>query len=177
MTEFSVTVRERIARVLGKPEIVCGNSDYVFTFLFDGEWMTYDLKTARFVWRDAADGKIYYADVLFSGDRVQMPAIYNTDEVLVGVYAGDIRTTTPVRIPCCGCITDNAPQHGDPSEELWLQILAALEKIAQGISKPHITLLLTSFADAAPQFGAPECIDAPTPFEEERRLHGNLYLY
>lgn len=52
MPDINITVRDKIAKAEGSPEIVCGNSDYAVVFDLDFEWDTYDLKTMRVVWID-----------------------------------------------------------------------------------------------------------------------------
>lgn len=74
--------------------IVCGNSDYQIQFTFDSEWDSYTQKTARFIWRGQ------YIDVDFTGNTVTVPIVSNTDKVEVGVYAGDLHTTTSASISC-----------------------------------------------------------------------------
>ena len=74
--------------------IVCGNSDYQIKFTFDSEWDAYTTKTARFIWNGE------FTDVDFSGDTCDVPIIHNTSEVKVGVYAGELHTTTSAVIGC-----------------------------------------------------------------------------
>ena len=132
MPEIGVKVREKIAQPVGAPEIVCGNSDYVIELDTDNEWTGYESKTARFVWCDLRTGKIMHSDVLFTGNKVNVPALYDTAAVAVGLYAGDIHTTTPARIPCARCITDGTPQHEDPPPDVYDQLLAYLEELSKG---------------------------------------------
>lgn len=75
-------------------EIICGNSDYVIEFTFDGEWDAYASKTARFIWNGQ------YKDVEFTGSTCAVPLLKNTDTLRVGVYAGDLKTTTSAVIGC-----------------------------------------------------------------------------
>ena len=75
-------------------EIVCGNSDYVIEFAFDAEWAALEEKTARFVWNG------HYENVDFTGNTCPVPIITNTTEVKVGVYAGELSTTTSAVIGC-----------------------------------------------------------------------------
>ena len=75
-------------------EIVCGNSDYVIEFAFDTEWASHEEKIARFIWND------HYINVEFTGTICPVPVITNATEVKVGVYAGDLSTTTPAVIGC-----------------------------------------------------------------------------
>lgn len=74
--------------------IICGNSDYQVKFTFDEEWGAHTKKVARFIWGGQ------YFDVEFSGDTCDVPIIQDTEEVEVGVYAGDLKTTTGASIGC-----------------------------------------------------------------------------
>ena len=75
-------------------EIICGNSDYTIRFTFDDEWAAYATKTARFIWNGQ------YKDVEFTGSTCEVPLLKNTDTLRVGVYAGDLKTTTSAVIGC-----------------------------------------------------------------------------
>lgn len=75
-------------------DIVCGNSNYQIQFAFDSEWDAHDTKTARFIWNGD------YTDVEFAGDTCDVPVINNATQVSVGVYAGELATTTPAEIGC-----------------------------------------------------------------------------
>ena len=100
------------------------------------EWAAYTAKTARFAYY--IDGLFRYQDVLFEGNTVNVPALHNIDEVAVGVYAGDISTTSPARIPCMRSITDGAAVHDPPAPDVYNQLmeyLAALQGGGSGISE------------------------------------------
>ena len=91
-----IAVVDKIAKYLQRDgAIVCGNTDYQITFTFDQEWESYATKTARFIW----NGK-YRDQPVKSDNTCDVPKITNATEVIVGVYAGDISTTTPASIPC-----------------------------------------------------------------------------
>ena len=95
MKNLNISVTNKIAKYLQRDGvIVCGNSDYQITFTFDAEWDAYPTKTARFIW----NGK--YWDQPFTGNVCPVPIITGATEVTVGVYAGDLCTTTPASIPC-----------------------------------------------------------------------------
>lgn len=95
MRTLHISVNNKVATYLQRDgSIVCGNSDYSVKFTFDSEWAGVGTKTARFVW----NGK--YKDVEFVGDECDVPIITNADKVNVGVYAGELKTTTPATIPC-----------------------------------------------------------------------------
>lgn len=130
MPELTVTVREKHAKAEGTPVIVCGNSDYTVRFSFDSAWDAYPTKTARFVFHRG--GVLRYADVLFAGDSVSVPVIRDADEVEIGVYAGDLHTTTPARVPCARCITDGAPVHDPPAPDVYDQLMEYLAGLQGG---------------------------------------------
>ena len=121
MPEITITVTEKIAAAQGSPMIVCGNSDYAVKFIFDSEWDRYAQKTAHI--RYFRNGRYQYDEVLFEGDTV---------EAEIGVFAGDIHTTTPARSPCARCITDGAPVHADPQPDVYNQLLEYLAAIQNG---------------------------------------------
>ncbi len=92
MKEIKINVADKVASAVGSPVIVCGNSNYKITFIFDSEWGAYQEKTARFTFK--RDGIDKYIDVLFSGTSCTAPILTNIERVSIGVYAGDLRTTT-----------------------------------------------------------------------------------
>lgn len=95
MTNIDIAVNNKTATVTTpNARIVCGNSDYTITFSFSAEWDKYEQKTARFIYA----GK--HEDKHFTGNVCECPIISNAREVKIGVYAGDISTTTPARIDC-----------------------------------------------------------------------------
>ncbi len=95
MRDLHVIVSNKIATYLGRDgSIVCGNSDYQIVFTFDSEWDGHTEKVARFIWNSK------YHDVPFTGNTVTVPVLTNTTQVIVGVYAGDLHTTTPALIAC-----------------------------------------------------------------------------
>ena len=114
--------------------IVCGNSDYTITFVFDSEWAGLQYKTARFVY--AEGDKIRHQDVGFSGNTVEVPVFRNITEVFVGVFSGEICTTTPARIVCkksilCGDTSIPEP----PSPDVYAQIVELINTKISGVSE------------------------------------------
>lgn len=93
-----IDVKGKVAVVRGTACIVCGNSDYLMRFSFDEAWDAHNEKTARFVYRKL-DG-VHHFDKPFTGTDLFVPKLSGVDSVLVGVYAGDLVTTTPATIPC-----------------------------------------------------------------------------
>lgn len=124
---ISINVKNKIATVVGSPVIVCGNSDYRLALTFDAEWADQPVKTARFIY--VKDGEVKSADVVFNGNEATVPVLTGTREVFVGIYAGNLRTTTPARIPCQQSIRcmDGAPE--DPTPSQYDQIIALLNNV------------------------------------------------
>lgn len=124
MPTIPITIHNKIASPADGSSIVCGNSDYALTFTFDSEWDDYPVKTMHAAW--IQNGEKMHCDIEFEGTTCYLPPIYNAISVLVGVYAGDIRTSTPAYILCLPCITDNAVLHPDPSPDIYDQLLEYL---------------------------------------------------
>ena len=95
MNTLHVMVSNKIATYQKRDGfIVCGNSDYQIQFFFDEEWDAHPNKTARFI----RNGE--FTDVKFTGDTCPVPIIQNAYALKVGVYAGELCTTTPAVIEC-----------------------------------------------------------------------------
>lgn len=125
MHYINITVREKSARADDRARIVCGNSDYAVRFDFDEEWEAYDLKTTRFITEGG-----FFTDVQFTGSDCAVPVLTSTRTLLVGVFAGDVRTTTPAYIPAIPCITDTGGIPAAPPPDVYAQLMnrfAALE--------------------------------------------------
>lgn len=134
MENIKILVRDKRAIVEGSPVIICGNSDYVVAFDFDDEWSATGPKTARFVY--VKEGEVQHEDVVFSdATAVPVPVLSDVSFVKVGVFEGDLCTTTPARIPCEASILCGSGELQEPSEEVYNQIMALLtELVEQGAS-------------------------------------------
>ena len=125
---INVNVADKVASVIGAPTIVCGNSNYTITFMLDAEWETSNAKTARFVFR--RDGEVKHIDVAFSGRVVGVPELANIDEVYVGLYAGELYTSTPARIICKKSIKCGTQQKQEaPAPDVYQQILQTINNL------------------------------------------------
>ncbi len=124
MNYINITVRGKIARAEGRARVVCGNSDYAVRFDFDAEWSEYTVKTARFVSEDGS-----YTDVQFEGDTCAVPILRNTRTLLVGVFAGNLRTTTAALIHAVPCITDPDGTPADPTPDVYAQLMERFDKM------------------------------------------------
>ncbi len=128
--DIAITVADKIAVAEGAPQIVCGNSDYLVHFTFDSEWDDYEERTVRYAF--FRDGELRHIDILFHGNQVIVPILHGIYEVAVGVYAGNLHTTTPARIPCVPSILDGDPIHEDPPDDVYNQLLEYLARIQRG---------------------------------------------
>lgn len=112
MPNINITVREKIAHTISDTCIVCGNSDYVAIFDFDAEWDAYETKTARFIWGGT------FTDVPFTGNECPVPVIPDAVSVLVGVYAGELHTTTAAAIGVRRSILGGSETEAEVSHEI-----------------------------------------------------------
>lgn len=103
-----------------KERIVCGNSDFVIQFLFDDEWSAYETKTARFIYAGEMQ------DVVFTGDTCPVPVISKAAVCDVGVFAGNLHTTTPALIACDKSILCDDGVPADPAPDVYAQIMELL---------------------------------------------------
>jgi hypothetical protein len=115
---ITITITKKIATCLTELPIVCGNSDYECEFLFDGEWDKHSVKTARFRF----DGK--YTDVVFEGTVCNMPIISNAKIVWVGVFAGELSTSSPAMVHCKPSILDGGDVPAPPREDVYSQMIS-----------------------------------------------------
>ncbi|MBR3448849.1 MAG: hypothetical protein IKH27_13710 [Oscillospiraceae bacterium] len=132
MREIRIAVRNKCLKAEGKPEIVCGNSDYLLYFEPDEEWAPYQAKTARFFWYDNRERAFLHTDILFEHNAVQVPVLRNTNEVAVGIFAGDLLASAPLRIPCLPAVTDGSDIIAPLPPDLYTQLVEYLRDLAEG---------------------------------------------
>lgn len=130
---INVTIKNKIAVAEADARIVCGNSDYEIVFDFDEEWASKEKKTARFKWNK--NGKSKHKDVDFTGDTVPVPILTGIFNVYVGVYAGDLCTTTPAKIRCKHSILCGDSAVEDVSPDVWVQLQEENEQQAEQIEQ------------------------------------------
>lgn len=114
---IEITIRNKVARIASSPIIVGKNKDYIVRFDFDEDWYKYDTKTARF----SQDSE--YQDIIFAGNECSMPALDGGKVVEVGVYAGDISTTTPAYLKVHKSIIDDDGVPADPKPDVYAQLM------------------------------------------------------
>lgn len=125
---INVSVRNKIAVAPKDALYICGNSDFIIAFDFDDEWNEYNSKTARFVLEDGT-----YHDVVFQGKECSMPIISNTYNIKIGVFAGNLRTTTPAIISAKKSILCGNGSPAAPSEDVYAQIMDILNDLNSDI--------------------------------------------
>lgn len=120
---INITVRDKIAVNPAQGRYVCGNSDFVVHFDFDAEWDAYETKTARFVKEDGT-----YKEQVFTGTECPVPVISDTYKLQVGVFAGNLSTTTAAYVPCKKSVLCGGGVPADPEPDVYNQVMAALNE-------------------------------------------------
>ena len=131
MKTLQVNVANKVATYMKRSGcIVCGNSNYRIQFTFDAEWADYPNKTARFIWNGQ------YFDQEFEGDTCPVPMIQRATLVSVGVYAGDLRTTTPASIECLPSILcAGGSPHPETGQHYSNEAKAAAEEAKKSVQE------------------------------------------
>lgn len=124
MPIINVTIRDKVA--ISEAHLVCGNKDYVAVFDFDEEWDAYETKTARFVWNSQ------YEDKIFTGVECPVPVVSDAHVLAIGVYAGDLRTTTPAKVWCERSILCGGGVPADPAPDVYTQLMEKLNGMNGG---------------------------------------------
>lgn len=118
-----IAVNDKIASLCGGRRcIVCDNSDYIVSFEFDSTWDKYETKTARFVYGGG------HTDVVFNGNRCEVPVISNPGTVTIGVFSGNLSTSTGVKLTAIRSIRSSGGAPIPPTSAIYDQIM---DKIAE----------------------------------------------
>lgn len=124
MPEIKINIKNKIAySANARACIVRDNSDYVIKFDFDAEWGAFDAKTARFAYSGS------YVDVPFTGDSVTTPVISTGRVVEIGVYAGNLSTTTPASVPLLPSIRSKGGAPIEPEGSVYDKIMALIDTL------------------------------------------------
>lgn len=126
MPIINITVKGKVASSDTKV-IVNGNSDYVVNWVLDGEWADYDTKTMRV---RHYDGTVI--DCIFTGCSCNLPIITETCMIEIGLFAGNLITSTPAVINCIRCIRDDEGPVQDPTPSIYDQLLTKLNELDGG---------------------------------------------
>lgn len=126
MKRIEISVQNRVAWQTDTNDYICGNGDFVIGFVFDSEWSEYETKTARFIYNGE------HTDIMFTGNECKVPVILNAKRMEVGVYAGDLYTTTPAFINCRKSILCDSGAPADPTPDVYTQIMELLKNVKPG---------------------------------------------
>lgn len=118
MNNIIINVSDKIAAAAEEYILVCGNI-YNITFNFDSEWNEHEIKTVRFTY--SQDGVKKVIDKAITGNTCETPIFSNINSVAVGVFAGNLTTTTPCILKLeksilCGGGIPEAPEENIYSE-------------------------------------------------------------
>ena len=141
---INVEIKNKKAVRTNETAYVCDNSDFTVVFSFDEEWNDFDVKTARFVYGDK------YQDVVFTGTECQMPKISNTKLISVGVFAGDLHTTTPAFIVANKSILSGAGVPEAPSPDVYAQIIKLIEEMGGAVDEEAIRQIVDEYMENNP---------------------------
>ena len=153
---IEITIHNKVARIASSPIIVGKNKDYIVRFDFDEDWNKYDTKTARF----SQDGE--YQDIIFAGNECSMPALDGGKVVEVGVYAGDISTTTPAYLKVQKSIIDDDGVPAEPQPDVYAQLMERLNELEAPAAVLYTEQNLTDEqkAQARDNMGVPEQVQS-----------------
>lgn len=126
MPTINIKVKDKIAKQVGNERYICGNSDFTVEFEFDSEWDAYPTKTARFRY----DG--VYQEKVFTGNSCPVPVIFNAGAIAIGVYAGDLRTTTAAIVEARHSILDGDHVQYVPPD-LYEELTGQLEELRKQV--------------------------------------------
>lgn len=149
MPTIKIQVKNKIA-ISPAERIVCGNSDYQIEFQFDDEWAAHSVKTARFVFNGQ------HEDVPFSGNVCHAPVIRGATMCAVGVYAGDLQTTTPALVSCEKSILCEGGLPADPAPDVYAQIMEIVNGM---VSDERIEQAVEDYMEENPVQSNAEWID------------------
>ena len=122
-----VTVKKKIATAPDTAAYICGNGDFTIHFNFDAEWDAYDSKTARFIMDDKT-----FIDIVFQGTSCAIPVITDSIFINVGVFAGNLCTTTPAVIRAKKSILCDTGTPAAPPDDVYNQIMERLDELEAG---------------------------------------------
>ena len=121
MKEIHISVREGVAVQTDHTPYITGDGEYRVIFDLGEEWEDHPLRTARF----QTEGN--YVDVVFRGNQCRVPVFTYARTLEVGIFAGNLRTTTPARIFLREGIRSAWGSPEAPAPNVYDQLMEALE--------------------------------------------------
>ena len=123
MPILPIAIRNKQAVYTGSVPYVCSNSDYEVVFTFDAEWEEHPQKTVRF----CAGGQC--VERIITGNTCPVPVLDEGAFMQVGVYAGNLQTSTAAMIRMCGSIRSIGGAPAEPEPSVYDQIMEMLESM------------------------------------------------
>lgn len=155
MPTIDIRIKDNIAmQTGGQAFIVRDNSDYVINFTFDVEWAEETAKTARFALQRGG-----YMDVPFTGSSVAVPVISTGRRVDVGVFAGNLRTTTSATLPLVPSIRSKGGAPVPPEDAVYDKLIALINSMGE-ISDDDIKQAVEDYLSANPIAAASMRVDS-----------------
>lgn len=142
-----IYVRDRVADSRSVQYYVLDNDGYEVIFDFDDEWAAYDVKTALFVYGSGSQ------PVVFSGNVCHFPRIKDTSMIQIGVFAGNLQTTTPAIVYGRNSILSGTNVPDPPPQDVYNQIMEELNRIDENMEASVAAALVE--AKESGQFDGP----------------------
>ena len=142
MARIEISVQNRVAWQTNSTDYICGNSDFEIGFIFDKEWDEFETKTARFI----HGGE--HTDIVFTGNECKVPKILNVKRMEVGVFAGNLYTTTPAFVHCRKSILCDSGIPADPEPDVYAQLM---ELLNNGFAEDQIAKAVVDYMEKNPK--------------------------
>lgn len=117
MNEIHVAVRNGTAFQTDHRPYTAGDGETWVVFDLEEGWADYPAKVARFQTENG------YQDVMFRGEKCHVPQFPYAQKLEVGLYAGNLRTTTPARLFVRPGIRSAWGPPADPEPNVFDQLL------------------------------------------------------
>ena len=148
--EVVIKVADKVPELVSMPPrgITCDNSDYTVVWQLDEEWAQFEHRTMQVNYSDGT-----YERVLFTGDSCALPAIPVKDWFYVGLFAGDIHATRPLKLFGSKAVTTGDGEERTPMPNGYAQAIAALDgKLDrnQGAANAGKALVINKSGDVVP---------------------------
>lgn len=147
--EIAVSIRDKIAVACNDVVYVCGNSDYVVVFSLDEEWAQYETKTARFSYNGT------HQDKPFTGNVCPVPKIFNANSIKVGLFAGDLKTSTTAYVKARKGALCEGGTPDDPEDDVYAQLMERINALEADIPPEQIEAAVSAYLDEHPVSGLP----------------------
>ncbi len=170
--QFDFTVENKIlTQNNGEDAVISDNSDYSVHFTFDEEW-TGLTKTVRFV-----NGKNYADVILPDNNTVNIPMqILSPPAVSVGVYAGDLHTSSPAKIKCRVSILTGSGTPKKPTDNVYSQLISCYDDVKNTLVEINSSLETVLGSEEERQKAEEERSELYTELKEHADRYSNAYV-